>query len=112
MRERLALRDPRAARERRALEAGRARVARDLVLLGAEARRALDEAPRARVREFCARLPRKQREAVWRRWAEGEDYPTIARELGTSVESARANVYHGLSRLRCELHDLWKEVGS
>ncbi len=72
----------------------------------------LDEATRARVREFCARLPRKQREAVWRRWAEGEDYPTIAGELGTSVESARANVYHGLSRLRCELHDLWKEVGS
>lgn len=72
----------------------------------------LDERARARVREFCARLPRKQREAVWRRWAEGEDYPAIARELETTVESARANVYHGLSRLRSDLHDLWEEVGS
>lgn len=71
----------------------------------------LDERARARVRELCARLPCKQREAVWRRWAEGEDYPSIARELETSVESARANVYHGLSRLRSELYDLWKEVG-
>ncbi|MGH7573244.1 MAG: RNA polymerase sigma factor, partial [Gemmatimonadota bacterium] len=69
----------------------------------------LDEAARARVREHCARLPRKQREAVWRRWAEGEDYDSIARELETTVESARANVYHGLTRLRSELFDLWKE---
>lgn len=69
----------------------------------------LDERSRARVRELCARLPRKQREAVWRRWAEGEDYASIARELDTSVQSARANVYHGLTRLRRELFDLWKE---
>ena len=69
----------------------------------------LDDRVRARVRELCSRLPRKQREAVWRRWAEGEDYVSIARELETSVESARANVYHGLTRLRSELFDLWKE---
>ncbi|MGH7551089.1 MAG: RNA polymerase sigma factor [Gemmatimonadota bacterium] len=69
----------------------------------------LDEQARAKVRELCSRLPRKQREAVWRRWAEGEDYTSIARELETSVESARANVYHGLTRLRSELFDLWKE---
>ena len=70
---------------------------------------ALDERSRAKVRELCARLPRKQREAVWRRWAEGEDYASIARELDTTVESARANVYHGLTRLRTELFDLWRE---
>ena len=69
----------------------------------------LDERARARVRELCARLPCKQREAVWRRWVEREDYASIARELETSVESARTNVYHGLRRLRSELHDLWEE---
>ncbi len=69
----------------------------------------LGEAARARIREHCARLPRKQREAVWFRWVEGEDYETIARRLGSSVESARANVYHGMKRLRRELRDLWRE---
>lgn len=69
----------------------------------------LDERARTKVRELCARLPRKQREAVWRRWAEGEDYASIARKLETSVESARANVYHGLVRLRSELFDVWEE---
>lgn len=69
----------------------------------------LDERTRETVRELWARLPCKQREAVWRRWAEGEDYASIARELETSVESARANVYHGLTRLRSELFDIWKE---
>ena len=73
----------------------------------------LDERVRERVRDHCARLPRKQREAVWRRWAEGENYESIARELETSVESARSNVYHGLTRLRNELFDVWEEeVGS
>ncbi len=64
---------------------------------------------RARVREHCARLPRKQREAVWLRWVEGEDYATIARKLSCSEESARANVYNGMKRLRKELFDLWKK---
>jgi RNA polymerase sigma-70 factor (ECF subfamily) len=66
----------------------------------------LDEGVRARVRELWAGLPCKQREAVWRRWVEGEDYGFIAEELDMSVESARTNVYHGLSRLRSEMHDL------
>lgn len=70
---------------------------------------ALDERARARVREGCARLPRKQREAVWLRWVEAADYATIARKLGCSEESARANVYHGMKRLRKELFDLWKK---
>lgn len=72
----------------------------------------LDEDVRARVRDLWARLPCKQREAVWRRWVEEEDYGVIARELETSVESARTNVYHGLKRLRSELCDLWEELGS
>jgi len=69
----------------------------------------MDERVRSQVRELWAGLPCKQREAVWRRWVEGEDYLSIARELETSIESARTNVYHGLTRLRTEFFDIWKE---
>lgn len=67
-----------------------------------------DEA-RARVRAHVARLPRKQREAVWLRWGMGVDYREIADRLDCSEESARANVYNGMKRLREELSDLWIE---
>jgi RNA polymerase sigma-70 factor, ECF subfamily len=69
----------------------------------------LDGRSRARIRAHVARLPRKQREAVWLRWVEGHDYATIAAKLGGSEASARANVYQGLKRLRRELFDLWEE---
>lgn len=69
----------------------------------------LNERARARIREHVARLPRKQREAVWLRWVEGDDYPAIAAKLACSQESARANVYHAMKRLRRELFDLWKK---
>lgn len=69
----------------------------------------LDEKARTRVREECAKLPTKQREAVWLRWAEGLDYPTIAKRLDSSTESARANVHHGMRKLRETLLDIWEE---
>jgi RNA polymerase sigma-70 factor (ECF subfamily) len=69
----------------------------------------LEERARRRIREHTAQLPRKQREAVWLRWVEGDDYTVIARKLGCTEESARANVYNGMKRLRKELFDLWKE---
>lgn len=69
----------------------------------------LDEEMRARVREQCAKLPTKQREAVWLRWAEGLDYPAIAQRLDSSTESARANVHHGMKKLRESLLDIWEE---
>ncbi len=69
----------------------------------------LDEETRARVREQCAKLPTKQREAVWLRWAEGLDYPAIAQRLDSSTESARANVHHGMKKLRESLLDIWEE---
>jgi len=73
---------------------------------------ALTAAARDRIRAHCTRLPRKQREAVWMRWVDGLDYETIAERLGSSTDSARANVYHGMKRLRAELQDLWtKEYG-
>ena len=69
----------------------------------------LDGASRARVHDAIERLPPKQRQAVWSRWIDGADYATIARRLDCSEESARANVYNGLKRLRGELFELWKE---
>lgn len=66
----------------------------------------LDARARSRVRDHVARLPRKQRQAVWLRWAEGLDYDTIAARLGCSTDSARANVYQAMKRLRAELADL------
>ena len=64
---------------------------------------------RRRVREKVALLPPKQREAVWLRWVEGRDYATIALRLDCSPESARANVYNGMKRLRLELIEVWKK---
>ncbi len=74
---------------------------------------ALGEKARRKVRAHCAGLPRKQREAVWMRWVEGMDYASIAERLDSSPDSARANVYQGMKRLRSELEDLWtKEYGA
>lgn len=69
----------------------------------------LSEAARTRVREGVAGLPPKQRQAVWLRWVEGEDYDAIARKLESSPESARANVYQGLKKLRAELSQVWQQ---
>jgi len=70
---------------------------------------ALTPKARTRVRQHVARLPRKQREAVWLRWIVGTDYSEIALRLECSEDSARANVYQGMKRLRAELFDLYKE---
>lgn len=69
----------------------------------------MDDEVRRRVREKVAALPRKQREAVWLRWAEGADYRAIARKLECSEDSARANVYQAMKRLRSELFEVWKQ---
>lgn len=70
---------------------------------------AIEAELRERVRASVARLPRKQREAVWLRWLEGREYDEVAEELESSPEAARANVYQGLRKLRSELEDLWRE---
>lgn len=72
----------------------------------------LDEGTRRRVRASVAALPRRQREAVWLRWLEACDYETIAARLGGSPETARANVYQGLKRLRRQLCEVWQEERS
>lgn len=69
----------------------------------------LAEADREEIRRRVSALPRKQREAVWLRWIEGEPYEAVARQLGGSPAAARANVYQGLKKLRCDLSPFWNE---
>ena len=52
------------------------------------------------VRREIAALPSKQRAAVVLRHVQGLDYTAIAQALDCSQDSARANVYQGLRRLR------------
>ena len=57
----------------------------------------------AAVRAAIAALPPKQQAAVVLRHVQGLDYAEIAQALDCSQDSARANVYQGLRRLRREL---------
>lgn len=57
----------------------------------------------AAVRAAIAALPPKQQAAVVLRHVQGLDYNEIAQALDCSQDSARANVYQGLRRLRREL---------
>jgi RNA polymerase sigma-70 factor (ECF subfamily) len=57
----------------------------------------------AALREAIAALPPKQQAAVVLRHVQGLSYPEIAQALDCSKDSARANVYQGLRRLRREL---------
>ena len=68
----------------------------------------LSAAAAARVRKGVAELPPRQRNAVWLRWIEGLDYALIARRLDTTPETARANVYQGMKKLRRTLVDVWR----
>lgn len=55
------------------------------------------------LREAIVALPPKQQTAVVLRHVQGLGYPEIAQALDCSEDSARANVYQGLRRLRREL---------
>jgi RNA polymerase sigma-70 factor (ECF subfamily) len=57
----------------------------------------------ASARQAIAALPTKQRAALVLRHVQGLDYAEIAQALGCSEDSARANVYQALRRLRREL---------
>jgi RNA polymerase sigma-70 factor (ECF subfamily) len=57
----------------------------------------------AAVRREIAALPPKQQAALVLRYGQGLDYAAIARALDCSQDSARANVYQALRRLRREL---------
>ncbi len=57
----------------------------------------------AAVRQAIDTLPSKQQAAVILRHVQGLDYAEIAQALECSEDSARANVYQGIRRLRQEL---------
>jgi RNA polymerase sigma factor (sigma-70 family) len=57
----------------------------------------------AEVRQAIVTLPAKQRTALILRHVQGLDYAEIALALGCSEDSARANVYQAVRRLRREL---------
>ncbi len=57
------------------------------------------------IRQCIAALPPKQGAAVVLRHVQGLSYAEIAQALDCSEDSARANVYQGLRRLRRELGD-------
>jgi RNA polymerase sigma-70 factor (ECF subfamily) len=57
----------------------------------------------ATVRQAIIGLPTKQRTALILRHVQGLDYAEIALALGCSEDSARANVYQAVRRLRREL---------
>ena len=58
-----------------------------------------------KVRRSIQSLPQKQGAAVVMRHMQELGYPEIAEALGCSQDSARANVYQGLRRLRRELNE-------
>ena len=53
-----------------------------------------------RLRALMNQLPSKQKACVTLRYLQDLDYPEIAQILGCSQESARANVYQAIRRLR------------
>jgi len=52
------------------------------------------------IRQAIAALPPKQQMAVVLRHVQGLDYAAVAQALNCSQDSARANVYQALRRLR------------
>ncbi|MDP2603487.1 MAG: RNA polymerase sigma factor [Deltaproteobacteria bacterium] len=56
-----------------------------------------------RLRLLVNQLPAKQKACVTLRYFQDLDYPEIAQVLGCSLESARANVYQAIRRLRLAL---------
>jgi RNA polymerase sigma-70 factor (ECF subfamily) len=63
------------------------------------------------VRRAIVALPSKQQAAVTLRHVHGLDYAEIAQALDCSEDSARANVYQGLRRLRLELAGMERADG-
>ncbi len=64
----------------------------------------------ASVRQTIAALPAKQQQAIMLRYVQGMEYAEIAQVLNCSPDSARANVYQALRRLRRELGEEGDEV--
>lgn len=59
---------------------------------------------------FVAGLPPKQRLAIILRLYQGLSYPEIASILEASEQSARANVYQALRKIRARFAASWEEI--
>jgi RNA polymerase sigma-70 factor (ECF subfamily) len=58
------------------------------------------------VTEFVRTLPVRQRQSLVLRKYQGMDYDEIAAVLGCSMETARANVYQGLRKVRAHFAEV------
>ena len=67
--------------------------------------RLLREEEASRVRAAIARLPPKQRAVLIMRLYQEMSHQEIARELGTSVGAAKANLFHALANVKKLLQD-------
>ncbi len=72
----------------------------------ADAPRERDEAQRNALWAHVARLPARQRLALTLRIVDELDYEEIARRIGGSAATARANVYQATRKLRLEVNAL------
>ncbi len=70
----------------------------------ADGQRERDEAQRAALWARVARLPARQRLALSLRIVDELDYEEIARRVGGSAATARANVYQATRKLRLEVN--------
>ncbi|MGE5215999.1 MAG: RNA polymerase sigma factor [Chloroflexota bacterium] len=59
----------------------------------------------ARLRSLIGDLPAKQQTCLTLRYLQDLDYAEIAQSLNCSEESARANVYQGIQRLRAKFKE-------
>jgi RNA polymerase sigma-70 factor (ECF subfamily) len=71
----------------------------------ADGRQERDEARRAELWAHVARLPARQRLALTLRLADELDYEEIARRLGGTAATARANVYQATRKLRLRVRE-------
>jgi RNA polymerase sigma-70 factor (ECF subfamily) len=75
-------------------------------------KQAIDRDALDRLRRLIEQLPPKQQAAVVMRYLQELSYAEIAQALACSQDSARANVYQGIQRLRRESAQDWPEEGS
>jgi RNA polymerase sigma-70 factor (ECF subfamily) len=71
--------------------------------------RAIERETSERLRLLIEELPPKQQAAVVMRYLQELSYAEIAQALACSEDSARANVYQGIRRLRRETAQGWPE---
>jgi RNA polymerase sigma-70 factor (ECF subfamily) len=65
----------------------------------------LDEEARRLLREALPKLPRRQKEALTLKLQHDWKYERIAEEMGTSVGSVKAHIFHAIQNLTRHIHE-------